>query len=242
MLAVESTSPTIAPTLRDRVVLQGMMLTPVLIVFGVLYSSHSLSLTLAANHVTMLLYSLASERRNNFLEGWQQVLKRSRVHPMALLKRSELVVMSPCMVILACYITFRLLFEDFSYANLRLPHITSIHAGVIFAIQLAVINPIAEEIFWRGFCELNASKDGSKGHELYVAFHYSLYHWFIFYYVCQNALLSTAAFIGIWGLGHVFTLIKKRFRLITAILVHAGVDIAAGLALWDLQSQIFPFY
>ncbi|KAJ1624185.1 hypothetical protein T492DRAFT_1049123 [Pavlovales sp. CCMP2436] len=114
--------------------------------------------------------------------------------------------------------------------------------SVGFAIYFTIFNPLLEEVFWRTFLyrELGAERMCAK---VLLAHNFSVYHIFI---TSSLMPLWFAIFVGypfLVGFGLALDRIcrDKRFGVVTAIGVHAGMDLAAAFWIMDLRFGWFDF-
>jgi len=137
---------------------------------------------------------------------------------------------------------FRNIHQEFSAEGLRTPSFDLSITSVLLGFEFVILNPIIEEVFWRVFCDSFHGQGRTFLQKLDLSFHYAIFHWFVIYFICQDILLSSLGFLFIWFLGYILTLTKQKAGLITAMLIHIGVDLSAGLAVWDMKSRFLPLY
>jgi membrane protease YdiL (CAAX protease family) len=91
-----------------------------------------------------------------------------------------------------------------------------------FFFQFTIINPIVEEVFWRYFIGNLVGK--TQYNKMILSAHFGLYHFFVVDYVMRDAMLSLVCAVVITGLGRILHEIRDRFGLVAAILAHLGGD------------------
>jgi len=173
---------------------------------------------------------------------WVGMIKKDLQKYSRKLKQDVNLVAIPAAMITACYIGFRISFPDYAYHALRVPSINDTIKAIILVIEFIIINPVVEEVFWRFFCDLFTGMGKSVFHKVDVAFHFALYHWFVVYYMSSDIYVCTAGAMALFGLGYILTLVKQKYGIVTAMIIHVGVDLAAGIAVYDVQSRFLPFY
>jgi len=229
-------------TIKERAILELMMLTPIAVVLAVLYTTHSFVLTLLGFHVALIAYPIIFSRRKNVNIDWIGLLKQDLQKYVRKLQQDMNLLAVPCAMIVGCYLSFRIVFPDYAYHTLRMPSIHETVTAVILFVEFVFINPVVEEIFWRFFCDLFLGRGKTILNKMDVAFHFALYHWFVVYYMTSDIYLTTVGAGALFVVGYGLTLIKQKYGLITAMIVHVGVDLAAGVVVWDMQARILPFY
>jgi len=226
-------------TWKERAVLECMMLTPIIVVFAVLYTTHSFVLTLLGFHIALIAYPIYFAKKKNVKIDWIGLLKQDLQKYARKLKQDVNWVAAPTVMITCCYIGFRICFPEYAYHKLRVPSINETLTAVLLVIEFIFINPVVEEIFWRFFCDLFTGMGKSVLHKIDVAFHFALYHWFVVYYMSSDVYVCTGGAIALFVLGYTLTVVKQKYGIITAMIIHVGVDLAAGIAVYDVQSR-FP--
>lgn len=107
---------------------------------------------------------------------------------------------------------------------------------VFFAIYFAVVNPVLEEVFWRTFLhrELRADRPLAK---VLLAHDYALYHLFITSSLMPHwfSVFCAWPFLIVFGLALDRVARDERLGVVTAIGVHAGMDLAAAFWIMDLR-------
>ena len=229
-------------TWRERLVLEAMMLTPILVVLVVLFTTHSFVLTLLGFHVALVAYPIIFAKKKNVNIDWIALLKQDLQKYARKIKQDMYLIAVPVGMITACYVGFRIVFPDYAYHALRVPSIHDTVTAILLVIEFIFINPVVEEVFWRFFCDLFLGRGKTVLQKMDVAFHFALYHWFVVYYMTSDIYLTTVGACALFILGYTLTLIKQRYGLITTMIIHLGVDLAAGIAVWDIQARILPFY
>jgi len=227
---------------KDRLWLELIMASPIFITLGILYTTHSFLATLVAFHLTLVYGLCKFLKAKNVQVNWKALLKRDLQRNPRNLKTDIKIAFAPVIALMTIYVWYRRTFPDFNYQAFRIPLLENPVICFLLFLEFVFVNPIVEEVFWRVFCDLFTGQGKTLMNKLDVAFHFGLYHWFVGYFLCQDLLLSTASFFGVVALGYILTLVKERFGLITAIVVHIGVDLAAVITIWDLQSHVIPLY
>jgi len=142
----------------------------------------------------------------------------------------------PIIGIVSSYLLFKSFFLKNFVLNMRLPNFSDSFYVFLLLVDFVLVNPVVEELFWRIFCNLFIEDSSFKGRHI-SALHFALYHWFVIYYISQSALIASTLAFSIFILGHLFTEIKKRYGILACIIVHIGVDLSAGIALWDMYAD-----
>jgi len=142
----------------------------------------------------------------------------------------------PIIGIVSSYLFFKTSFLKNYISEMRLPNFSDSTYTLLLCIDFVLVNPVIEELFWRIFCNLIIEDSTLKGKHI-SALHFALYHWFVVYYISQSALIASVLAFSIFILGHFFSEIKKRYGILACIIVHIGVDLSAGIALWDMYAD-----
>jgi len=106
----------------------------------------------------------------------------------------------------------------------------------LFFFVFSFLNPLIEELFWRAF--LLKSYRNRKLAYVIVTLHFALYHLFSANYIAQNWLFSTAATFSILILGAILMYLREKCGMVTAVLAHAGGDMAVAIICWHIYSGI----
>lgn len=126
-------------------------------------------------------------------------------------------------------VTLRGLIELFGIHDPPLPY-------VFFALYFTVVNPLLEEVFWRTFLyrELGGERRWAKA---LLAHNYALYHLFVTSSLMPHWFSVFCAYPFLVGFGLALDRIARdeRFGVVTAIGVHAGMDLAAAFWIMDLR-------
>jgi len=229
-------------TKRERVLLELIMLSPIFIVFTVLYTTHNFILTLFLFHVALTVFPLMFLKKKNIHINWKSLLKADLAKNTRNLKNDVKLMAAPAIALTVVYIAYRNVFPEYSTERFRLPSINDHFTALLLIIEFIIINPIVEELFWRFFADLFTGRGKTFAHKLDACFHFGFYHWFVAFFLCQDPLLSTGGFIGVFSLGFILSYVKEKYGLITAMIIHVGVDLAAGIVIVDMQSKFLPFY
>jgi len=233
---------TVSLTRKERLVLEVLMTSPIFIALSILYTTHSFILTLAMFHVVLMVGAWKFLKAKNVQINWRALIQRDLQKNPRNLKTDLNIAIAPVVALMTVYVWYRRTFPDFDYKAFRLPSLDNTLACVLLFIEFVLINPIVEEVFWRVFCDLFTGQGKTLFNKLDVAIHFALYHWFIAYFLSQDVLLSTAGCVGVAVLGYILTLVKERAGLITTMILHLGIDLAAVVAIWDLQTHAIPLY
>ena len=229
-------------TLRERLTLELMMLTPIAVVFAVLRTTHSFILTLFGFHVFLVAYPIIFMKKKNVHIDWISLFKQDLQKYARKFKHDINLVAVPTILIVACYVIFRRIFPNYAYESIRIPLVSDSLIAALLVVEFIIINPIVEEVFWRFFCDMFIGRGQTVLQKLDVAFHFALYHWFVVHYIFQDPFLATAGFFGLLNLGFILSIVKQKFGLITAMIIHVGVDLAVGIVILDLQTNLLPLY
>jgi len=229
-------------TRKERLILELLMSSPIFVALSILYTTHSFISTLVIFHVVLMVGAWKFLKAKNVQINWRALIQRDLQKNPRNLKTDLYIAIAPVVALMTIYVWYRRTFPDFNYKAFRLPSLDDTLVCVFLFIEFVFINPIVEEVFWRVFCDLFTGQGKTLLNKLDVSIHFAFYHWFIAYFLCQDVLLSTAGFFGIIALGYIITLIKERAGLITVMILHLGVDLAAVVAIWDLQSNVIPLY
>jgi len=229
-------------TKRERFLLELIMLSPILIVLTVLHTTHSFVLTLFLFHVVLTVFPILFLRKKNIHIDWKGLLKQDLARYSRVLNNDVKLIALPAILLTAIYSTYRYMFPDYPYGRFRIPLLSDKLAAIVLTIEFVILNPIVEELFWRFFSDLFMGRSKTVFNRLDVSIHFGLYHWFVAYYLSQDLLLSTFGFLGVASLGFILTYVKQKSGLITAMILHVGVDLAAAIVIVDMQSKFLPFY
>jgi membrane protease YdiL (CAAX protease family) len=229
-------------TRRERIVLEMLMLSPIPIVLAILYTTHNYLLTLIAFHVVLCIGPVIFLRKKNIHINWKNLLKQDLSKNSRKLNNDAALIAVPTIMLTFAYVMFRTVFPDYEYGRLRFPSINERTVGILLAIEFIIINPIVEEFFWRFFCDLMIGQGKTLAQKADVCFHFGFYHWFVIFFITQDPILATVGMVTIMNLGYILTIVKQRYGLITAMIIHVGVDLAAGIVAVDMQSKYLPFY
>ncbi|KAG8470651.1 hypothetical protein KFE25_009072 [Diacronema lutheri] len=125
--------------------------------------------------------------------------------------------------------TLRALIELFGIHEPPLPY-------AFFGLYFTLANPLLEEVFWRTFLhnELGAERPWAKA---LLAHDFALYHLFITSSLMPHWFSFCCAYPFLVGFGLALDRIARdeRFGIVTAIGVHAGMDLAAAFWILDLR-------
>jgi len=229
-------------TLRERLVLELMMLTPIAVVFLVLHPTNSFILTLFGFHVFLIAYPLIFMKKKNVHINWILLFKQDLQKHTRKLKYDMYLVAIPTILMLVIYVMFRRTFPSFKFDDLRIPSVSDTFVAILLVIEFIIINPIVEEVFWRFFCDMFIGRGKTLLQKCDVSFHFALYHWFVVHYMLRDTGLATLGACSLFNLGILLTFIKQKFGLITAMIIHVGVDLAVGIVIVDMQTNMIPLY
>jgi len=229
-------------TTKERLVLECIMIAPAIVVLLVLYTTSNFLLTLATFHVILIGMPLMFLKKRNLKSEWKWLLFDEISKKGGKIKHSLKIVALPVTLCMTCYVGFRKIHQEFNVENLRTPSMDYSFTSILLGFEFVILNPIIEEVFWRVFCDSFIGQGRTFLQKLDLAFHYAIFHWFVIYFICQDVLLSCLGFLAIWFLGYILALTKQKAGLITAMLIHLGVDLSAGLAVWDMKSRFLPLY
>jgi len=193
-------------------------------------------------HLALTVLPLLFLKKKNVHIDWKSLLKRDLEKNNRNLHNDLKLVAIPVFLIMATYIGYRFIFPDYSLEGFRLPNLTHAPTLALLFIEFVFINPIVEELFWRFFCDLFMGKGRTWYNKLDITFHFALYHWFVAFFITQDPFLSTGGFLGVLTLGYILNFFKEKRGLITAMIVHLGVDLAGGFAIWDMQSKFLNIF
>ena len=227
---------------KERITLEGIMLGPAFIVLAVLFTTSNFLLTLFVFHLFLIGIPLMYLNRRGLKTEWKWVLFQEMMQKAARIKHSVKLVALPVILCLISYIGFRNIHKGFNIEALRVPSFSESVTTLLLGFEFVILNPILEEIFWRVFCDSFLGQGKTFLQRLDLGFHFAVYHWFVIYFICQDALLSSVGFLFIWFLGYVLTITKQKAGLITAMLIHMGIDLSAALVVLDMKSRYLPFF
>jgi membrane protease YdiL (CAAX protease family) len=229
-------------TKRERFLLELIMLSPILIVFTVLHTTHSFVFTLFLFHVVLTVFPILFLRKKNIHIDWKGLLKQDLARYSRVLKNDVKLIAVPAVLLSGVYVAYRCVFPDYPYHNLRLPALSDKLAAIVLTIEFVILNPIVEEIFWRFFADLFTGRSKTVWNRLDLSIHFGLYHFFVAHYLSQDLVLSLMGCVGVATLGFILTYVKQKAGLITAMILHVGVDLAAAIIIVDMQSKFIPLY
>jgi len=229
-------------TKKERTVLELMMFSPILVVFAVLHTTHSYLSTLVGFHIALTVGPILFLRYKKININWIDLIKQDLAKHTRNLNTDAMLAAAPLTLIGGLYTFFRIMFPDYDYTTLRMPSVNDQLIAILLTIEFVIINPIVEELFWRVFCDLFTGQGKTFAQVMDVSLHFGCYHWFVAYFITQDPYLSTVGFLAVSGLGVFLAYIKKNYGVLTATIIHVGVDIAAVLAMLDLQARFIPFY
>jgi membrane protease YdiL (CAAX protease family) len=229
-------------TKKERLGLEMLMLSPIPIVLAILYTTHDYLVTLIVFHVALIVGPLIFLKKKNIHINWKNLLKQDLSKNSRKMNNDVFLVAAPTVLLTIAYVLFRTAFPDYDYGRLRFPSIHDRTVAILLAIEFIIINPIVEELFWRFFCDLLIGQGKTFAQKADVCFHFGLYHWFVIFFITQDPILAAAGMLAIMNLGYILTIVKQRSGLITAMIIHVGIDLAAGIVAVDMQSKYLPFY
>jgi len=229
-------------TKKERLALELIMFSPIFIVFAMLYTFHSYLGTLIAFHVALTVLPILFLKYKNVNINWVAMFKQDLIKYTRNLNNDLILAAAPSVLFSGFYVLYRNLFPDYDYSALRMPSVNDHFIAICLAIEFIIVNPIVEEVFWRVFCDAFCGQGRTIAQKVDVSLHFGLYHFFVAYFISQDFALSAAGCFAVCALGYVLTIVKQRYGLITAMIVHIGVDLAAGIAIVDMQARFIPFY
>jgi len=229
-------------TKKERLALEFIMFSPIFIVFASLYTFHSYLGTLMAFHVALTVLPILFLKYKKVHIDWVALIKQDLVKYTRNLNNDLILAAAPSVVFIAAYCLFRNVFPDYDYSVLRMPSVNDHFIAICLAIEFLIVNPIVEELFWRVFCDAFTGQGKTIAQKVDVSLHFGLYHFFVAYFITQDFALSAVGCLAICTLGYILTIAKQRYGIITATIIHIGVDLAAAIAIVDMQARFIPFY
>jgi len=219
-------------SLKEKIMFELIQMSPILVVYGILHSTHDFLLTLIIFHILLiwLPFQLLKSKGLKLNLSLQDEMTKLRKNKDSLIW----FLMIPSIGLLVGYLIMKKLFLENISTGMNLPDFTSLCYGILLAIDFIILNPFIEEVFWRIFCHMFVDEYGLKG-KINVALHFALYHFFVIHFISQNALIALICAFGIFGLGLLLTITNQIFGLFHAIVFHFGVDLVAGIAIMDLK-------
>jgi len=222
--------------------MEAIMLAPIAVVFAILYTTHNFVLTIFMFHLALTILPLMFLRKKNVHIDWKSLLKQDLAKNERNLHNDLKLVAIPVFMTLGCWLGYRHIFPDTNLDGFIIPDLTNLPTLLLLFVEFVFINPIVEELFWRFFCDLFMGKGRTWAKKLDITFHFALYHWFVAYFATQDLILSTGGFFAVLTLGFILNFVKEKKGLITAMIIHLGVDLAGGLAIWDMQAKFLPSF
>jgi len=216
-------------------VLEFIQLLPCFVVFGVLNTTHDGIVTLLSFFLVLLgaplLYChfFKKDIRELVLDGLDD--RKGQISQ----------GMLACSLILASMVGIYLAFWHMSVENqawclsLNIPLERTNSVTVVFFIIFSFVNPVLEEFFWRVF--LPKSLKVGEAYNIFVSFHYALYHIFVVHYISQNWLVSLLLMLNIFVLGRFLVYLRDSKGLIVGTLAHLGADMAVAVVYCHLYSH-----
>jgi len=229
-------------TKKERLVLELIMFSPVLIVFAILHTTHSFLGTLISFHIALTVLPILFLKYKNVNINWVALFKQDLTKYTRNLNYDLILIAGPSVLFTGFYVLHRNLFPGYDYSALRLPSVNDSFIAICLTIEFVIVNPIVEEIFWRIFCDAFCGQGRTIAQKIDVSLHFGCYHFFVAYFISQDLALSAVGCFAICTLGYILTIAKQRFGLVTAMLIHVGVDLAAGFVVLDMQARFIPFY
>lgn len=226
----------ICPTKTQFGVLELIQLLPCFIVWGILNTTHDGIVTLLAFFLVLLgaplLYSqyYDIDLRVMILDGLHN--RKSQVI------QGSLAAIGIISIMVGAYFAFwNAALENQAFIlTLNIPLRRTTSVCVLFFIIFSFVNPVLEEFFWRVFLAKNLVK--SELYNMWVSFHYGLYHIFVVQYIVQDWLISSAIMINLICLGRFFAYLRDQKGIIVSILAHLGADM--GIAIF--YAHVFTQY
>jgi len=222
-------------TKTEKILFELIQLSPVFVVLSLLFTTSDFLLTLVVFHVLLIYLPLLFLKKKKMEHA---LLPKINEHKKldAAKKYGFFFFIVPLVGIVFTHLIFKTLFLKDFIADMKLPSFSSPLYTILLFIDFVIVNPVVEELFWRIFCHLFVEESTWRG-KLNIAFHFAIYHWFVVYYISQSALIATLIAGSVLLLGSLLTELKKRYGIFAAIIMHVGVDLAAGIALWDMHSN-----
>ena len=149
------------------------------------------------------------------------ILAAKAVRPRVQLKKGALIATA---LLASMLIGFFVLWGVFPWVrdivlSLNIPLKRSKAGVIMFCVVFSFINPLLEEVFWRGFLPACFKK-----REFWVTVHYALYHLFAIQYLMGNWYMAILGTVGIYVLGRIFEYLHKFDGIIASTIAHAAVD------------------
>lgn len=224
-------------TFTQIVMLEIMQLLPIFSVYGMLELTDNANATMATFFMTMitlpLIYCFL------YKENIKSILMGDGLNRIGhQLKQGSLAGFGILAIALGSYYAF--LGLDSSHhswiMSRNIPVKKTFFDTALFFFVFSFINPLLEELFWRGFL-LKSYRDRKLSYVI-VSIHFALYHWFSVNYITQNWLFSTAATFSIFVLGAKLMYLREKCGMVAAVLAHAGADLAVAIIVWHIYSGI----
>lgn len=229
-------------TKKERFVLELLMFSPIFIVFGILYTTHSYLGTLIGVHIALTVGPLMFLKYKGIKIDWLKIITQDLLKNPRNLNNDMILASAPSVFFTGAYILYRNMFPDYDYSAIRMPSVNDHFIAILLAIEFIIVNPIIEEFFWRVFCELFIGQGKTFAQKIDLSLHFGCYHFFVAFFMTQDFLLSLGGCLAVSILGYILTIAKQRYGVITAMVIHVGVDLAAGIAVLDIQARFIPFY
>jgi len=229
-------------TKKERVALELIMFSPIFIVFASLFTFHSYLGTLMAFHVALTVLPILFLKHKNVKIDWVAMIKQDLAKHTRNLNNDLILAAAPSVFFTGLYVLFRNMLPGYDYSALRMPSVNDTFIAVCLAIEFIIVNPIVEELFWRVFCDAFTGQGRTIAQKLDVSLHFGAYHFFVAFFITQDLLLSLVGCFAICTLGYILTIAKQRYGIITGTIIHIGVDLAAAIAMVDMQARFIPFY
>jgi len=220
---------------KEWILFELIQLSPVFVVFSLLYTTHDFLLTLVTFHLLLIYLPMLFLKKKKLETAFQTMMKEHKKIS-EVKKYGLLFLIIPAIGIISTYLIVKCFFLKNLIPNMRLPSFEDPVYVLLLCIDFILVNPVVEELFWRIFCHLFVSDSSWKG-KLTIALHFALYHWFVIFFITNNALISTVVAFSIILLGHLLTEIKQRYGILAAIVMHVGVDLSAAIVLWDMHAN-----
>jgi len=220
---------------KDWILFELIQLSPIFVVLSLLYTTHDFLLTLVAFHILLIYLPMLFLKKLKMEKAFAEKIREQQKFD-KIKQYGFFFLVIPIIGIVSSYLLFKSLFLQNFISAMRLPKFSDSCYAILLCIDFVLVNPVVEELFWRVFCNLIIEDSTMKGRHI-SSFHFALYHWFVVYYISQSILISSILAISIFVLGHFFSEIKKRYGILACIIVHIGVDLSAGVALWDMYAD-----
>lgn len=213
-----------------------MMISPVPIALGILYTTHEFLITLAVFHVALVGFPILFLMKKGLLIQFLNLVHQEKFKSQY--KRIFMIALVlPCVLLMLSYVVLKKFAFHDVIKQMRLPNLNNSFESALLFIDFVIINPFVEELFWRIFCHMFVSEDTECG-KFQIAFHFAFYHWFVIFFIFQNVGIACLGFMGLTVIGFILTHMKINFGILFTIFFHVGMDLAVALVLIDAYCDI----